>query len=151
QLRSLAADQEATKRAVAALEKAANLNPRYAPTFEALTQAYSRSSETQTKALEAAKTAAELDPESRTYRFGLAYVLLNNGHATEAGEVAEKLMASATNDEDRVAARRLIETIEEEKEWEKESMDDSEMADAPPGAGANAQAAGAPTAPKAAT
>jgi tetratricopeptide (TPR) repeat protein len=131
QLRSLAADEGATHRAVAALEKAAKLNPRYAPTFEALTQAYSRVPETQGKALEAAKTAVELEPESRTYKFGLAYVLLNNGHAAEAGEVAEKLLATAATDEDTVAARKLIATIEEEKEWEKESAEDS---DAAPGA-----------------
>jgi len=123
QLRSLEADQEATHRAVAALEKAAKLNPRYAPTFEALTQAYSRAAETQSKALEAAKTAVELEPESRTYKFGLAYVLLNNGHAPEAGEVAEKLLATAATDEDAAAARRLIATIDEEKEWEKESAE----------------------------
>lgn len=123
QLRSLEADEEATHRAAAALEKAAKLNPRYAPIFEALTQAYSRAPETQAKALEAAKTAVELEPESRTYKFGLAYVLLNNGHAPEAGELAEKLLATAATDEDTVAARKLKETIEEEKEWEKESAE----------------------------
>ena len=42
----------------------------------------------------------ELDPESRTYQFGLAYVLLNNGGAAEAAEVGKKLMASAMTDED---------------------------------------------------
>ena len=81
QLRSLEANEEATHKAVTALERAAKLNPRYAPAFEALTQAYSRSPETQPKALEAAKAAVQLDPESRSYKFGLAYVLLNNGHA----------------------------------------------------------------------
>src|SRR5205807_8232076 len=95
-------------------------------TFEALTQAYSRTPETQAKALEAAKTAVELEPESRTYKFGLAYVLLNNGHAPEAGEVAERLLASAATEADTSAAKRLIATINEEKEWEKESAEDSE-------------------------
>jgi tetratricopeptide (TPR) repeat protein len=127
QLRSLAANEDATHQAVAALERAAKLNPRYAPTFEALTQAYSRTSETQGKALEAAKTAVELEPESRTYKFGLAYVLLNNGHAPEAGQVAEKLLASAATEEDAAAAKKLIATIDEEKEWENESAQDSEM------------------------
>jgi len=137
QLRSLAADEGATHRAVSALERAAKLNPRYAPTFEALTQAYSRSPETQAKALEAAKTTVELEPESRTYKFGLAYVLLNNGHAVQAGEVAEKLLATAGTDEDTVAARKLLATIEEEKEWEKESAEDSES-----GAGTEAASSG---------
>jgi tetratricopeptide (TPR) repeat protein len=127
QLRSLAANEDATHTAVTALERAARLNPRYAPTFEALTQAYSRASETQGKALEAARTAVELDPESRSYKFGLAYVLLNSGHAAEASEVAQKLLSSAATDEDTSAARRLIATIEEEKEWEQENSEESGM------------------------
>jgi len=127
QLRNLETSDDATHRAVTALERAAKLNPRYAPTFEALTQAYSRSPETQAKALEAAKTAVELDPESRSYKFGLAYVLLNTGHAPEASEVAQKLLASAMTDEDTAAAKHLFATIDEEKEWEQESSDDAEM------------------------
>jgi tetratricopeptide (TPR) repeat protein len=126
-LRSLASNDEATHQATAALEHAAQLNPRYAPIYEALTQAYSRSSETQSKALQAAKTAVELEPESRSYQFGLAYVLLNNGHAPEASDVAQKLLASASTEEETATAKRLIATIDEEKEWEQESSDEGEM------------------------
>src|SRR5262249_31639399 len=148
QLRSLAADEEATHRAVAALERAAKLNPRYAPTFEALTQAYSRSPETQAKALEAAKTAVELEPESRTYKVGLAYVLLKDGHAAGAGEAGGKRWAPAGTDEDTVAARKLIATIEEEKEWEKESAEDSESgAEAASNGGDKGAAGAAPARP----
>src|SRR4029077_7036056 len=104
-LRSLTADEEATGQAVADLERAAKLNPRFAGTFEALTQAYARSADGQAKALEAARKAVELDPESRTYQFALAYVLLNNDHAAEAAEVGKKLAASAVSDEDAAAAK----------------------------------------------
>jgi len=119
-LRSLTADEEATRQAVADLERAAKLNPRFAGTFEALTQAYARSADGQAKALEAARKAVDLDPESRTYQFALAYVLLNNDHAAEAAEVGKKLAASAVSDEDAAAAKKLMATISEEKEWEDE-------------------------------
>ena len=39
----------------------------------------------------AAETAARLDPESRSYKTNLAYVLLNNRRGEEAREVAEDL------------------------------------------------------------
>jgi tetratricopeptide (TPR) repeat protein len=133
-LRSLAAEGDATHGAQADLEQAAKLNPRFTPAFEALTQAYSRSPETQGKALEAAKKAVELEPESRTYQFGLAYVLLNNGHAAEANEVGQKLLASAASDEDSAAAKKLMATIAEKKEWESESSEDAEMASGGDGA-----------------
>jgi tetratricopeptide (TPR) repeat protein len=124
-LRSLAADEEATRQAVVDLERAAKLNPRFAGTFEALTQAYGRSADGQAKALDAARRAVELDPESRTYQFALAYVLLNNDHAAEAVEVGNKLAASAVTDEDAAAAKKLMATISEEKEWEDEEADNA--------------------------
>jgi tetratricopeptide (TPR) repeat protein len=150
-LRSLAANDEATHEAMAALEHAAQLNPRYAPTFEALTQAYSRSSATQSKALQAAKTTVELDPDSRSYKFGLAYVLLNSGHALEASDVAQKLLATASTEEETATAKRLVATIDEEKEWEHESSDEGEMSGGNGSATADPKddAAAAATSPKA--
>jgi Tfp pilus assembly protein PilF len=122
-LRDLSADEELTQQARAALEQAARLNPLYPPTFEALTQTYSRTAETQGKALEAARTAVGLDPNERTYQFGLAYVLLNNGRVAEAGEVASKLAASASSPQETRAAHSLLGTVEEEREWQKESAE----------------------------
>jgi len=56
------------------------------------------------------------------------------------------LLASAVTDEDTAAAKKLIATIEEEKEWEKESAEDAEMGtDAKEvGDSANTTGAGAP-------
>ena len=125
-LRELQGNEDATKRAVKTLEEAARLNPEYAPTFEALTQAYSRSADTQKKALEAAQTAVKLDPESRTYGFGLAYVLLNNARVAEAKVVAQRLLANSNSEEDSQAAKRLMATIEDEEEWQKESAEESD-------------------------
>ena len=125
-LRELEGNEDATKRAVKALEEAARLNPGYAPTFEALTQAYSRAAETQKKALEAAQTAVKLDPETRSYGYGLAYVLLNNARVAEAKVVAQRLLASSISEEDTQAAKRLMATIEDEEEWQKESAEESD-------------------------
>ena len=124
-LRDFSETEESTKKARAALENAARLNPMYAPTFEALTQAYSRTVETQGKALEAAETAVKLDSESRTYKTNLAYVLLNNRRAEDARAVAEKLEASAGSLEEKRTARSILEAIEEEEEWEKESAEEA--------------------------
>jgi tetratricopeptide (TPR) repeat protein len=120
-LRELRETEDATNKARTALETAARLNPQYAPTFEALTQAYSRSADTQEKALAAAQTALKLDPDSRSYKFGLAYVLLNNGRAAEARAVAQQVLATASSAEETAAARKLLATVDEEQEWESES------------------------------
>ncbi len=122
-LRDFSETDESTRKARAALERAARLNPMYAPTFEALTQVYSRAAETQGKALEAAQIAVKLDPESRTYKTNLAYVLLNNRRAEEARAVAQRLEASAESLEEKRSARSILTAIEEEEEWEKESAE----------------------------
>jgi tetratricopeptide (TPR) repeat protein len=124
-LRDLSDTEKSTQKAREALENAARLNTMYAPTFEALTQVYSRSAETQGKALEAAETAVKLDPESRSYKTNLAYVLLNNRRGEEAREVVEKLRRSAGSVDEQRTARSILEAIEEEEEWEKESAEQS--------------------------
>ena len=125
QLRDFSETEESTNRAQMALENAARLNPVYAPTFEALTQVYSRSTEAQPKALEAAETAVKLDPESRSYKTTLAYVLLNNRRVEEARAIAERLETSAESLEEKRTARSILAAIEEEEEWEKESAEES--------------------------
>jgi len=120
-LRDLSESLTSTQEAKVALERAAVLNPMYAPTFEALTQAYSRSAETQAKALEAAETAVKLDTESRTYRTNLAYVLLNNGRVGDARKVAEKLATTAASEDDARSARSILEAVGDEEDWAKEN------------------------------
>jgi tetratricopeptide (TPR) repeat protein len=124
-LRDLSEPKEATQKAREALENAARLNPMYAPTFEALTQAYSRLAETQEKALEAAQTAVKLEPESRSYKTNLAYVLLNNARTADARVVAEKLRATADSAAETKTARSILGAIDEEEQWEKESAEDA--------------------------
>jgi tetratricopeptide (TPR) repeat protein len=126
-LRELSVTEDTTNNARTSLENAARLNPQYAPTYEALTQAYSRSANTQAKALAAARTALKLDPDSRSYNFSLAYVLLNNGRVAEAREVAQKVLASASSTEETAAAYRLLNTIDEEQEAENESGEQARL------------------------
>ena len=148
ELRDMAPSDDMSRRARKDLERAAESNPNFAPTFEALTQAYSRSAETQAKALEAAETAVKLDPESRSYRMSLAYTLLNNRRAEQAQVVAENLASTATSKEDKRAARSVMEAIADEEEWEKSGVSEGVMREfGPPGSGeaqATAPAANTP-------
>ncbi len=146
-LRDFSESAESTSTAVNALERAARLNPMYAPTFEGLTQAYSRSAVTQGKALEAAETAVKLDPDSESYKTNLAYVLLNNGKAAEARVIAEKLVARAGSIEETRMARSILAAIEEQEQWERESasvkLRDEDRGAGPTAGDANTAVAGA--------
>jgi tetratricopeptide (TPR) repeat protein len=119
ELRNVAESDDDIREARKNLERAAELNPMFAPTFEALTQAYSRSADTQTKALAAAETAVKLDAKSRSYRTNLAYTLLNNGRTEQARAVAEKLEATAVSKDDKRSAGSVLEAVADEEEWEK--------------------------------
>ncbi|HEY2821562.1 MAG TPA: DUF1570 domain-containing protein [Candidatus Acidoferrum sp.] len=119
ELRNVAESDDDIRDARKNLERAAELNPMFAPTFEALTQVYSRSADTQAKALAAAETAVKLDAESQSYRTNLAYTLLNNGRTEQARAVAEKLEATATSEDDARLARSVLDAISDEEEWER--------------------------------
>jgi Flp pilus assembly protein TadD len=123
-LRNLDATEESTRLGAAYLERAARINPRFAPIYEALTQAYSRSAETQKSALEAARRAVELDPGSRSYQTNLIYALLNNGRPADARAIGEKLLGSASSAEETRSARAVLERVAEEEEWLRESQED---------------------------
>jgi Flp pilus assembly protein TadD len=123
-LRNLNATEESMRLGAAYLERAARINPRFAPIYEALTQAYSRSAETQRQALDAARRAVELDPGSRSYQTNLIYALLNNGRPADARAIGEKLLGSAGSVEDTRSARAVLDRIAEEEEWLKESQED---------------------------
>jgi tetratricopeptide (TPR) repeat protein len=144
ELRNVAESDDDIRDARKNLERAAELNPMFAPTFETLTQAYSRSADTQDKALAAAEMAVKLDPESRSYRMNLAYTLLNNGRTEQARAVAEKLEATADSEDDTRAARSVLEAIADEEEWEKAGVREGVTREfGPPGGGATAAVANA--------
>lgn len=126
-VRDPAASEETTSRAAVYLEKAAKMNPQFAPAFEALTQVYTRSAETQGKALEAATKAVQLDPGLRTYQITLTYVLLNNGKIAEARTTGQKLLATAASEDDRRISRALLERVSEEEEWLQQSGEEARL------------------------
>ena len=139
ELRDMAVSDDDSRDARKNLERAAELNPMFASTFEALTQVYSRSEETQGKALAAAETAVKLDGESRSYRTNLAYTLLNNGRTAQARAVAEKLEATAESEDEKRSARSVLEAIADEEEWEKAGITEGTTTEfGPPGGGAAA-------------
>jgi len=146
ELRDMTPSSESGRDARKNLEHAAELNPNFAPTFEALTQVYSRWAETQAKAVASAETAVKLDPEQRSYRMNLAYTLLNNGQMAQARAVAQKLADNAASKEDERLAKSVLEAIAEEEEWEKSGVHEGAIRDfAPPGEDANAaNASGGP-------
>jgi tetratricopeptide (TPR) repeat protein len=152
ELRNVAESDDEISDARKNLERAAELNPMFAPTFEALTQAYSRSADTQSKALVAAETAVKLDAESRSYRTNLAYTLLNNGRTEQARAVAEKLVATASSKDDERSARSVLEAIADEEEWQKAGVREGVTREfGPPGSDAKAAAGNASAANAAAS
>jgi tetratricopeptide (TPR) repeat protein len=142
ELRDVAESDDDIRDARKNLERAAELNPMFAPTFETLTQLYSRSADTQGKALAAAETAVKLDAESRSYRTNLAYTLLNNGRVAQARAVGEKLESTATSDDDKRSARSVLQAITDEEEWQKAGISEGTTTQfAPPGGSAGSRAA----------
>jgi tetratricopeptide (TPR) repeat protein len=99
------------------LEKAVQLNPEFAPGYEALSQAYSRSPETQTKAVNAAIKAVKLDPGQLPYQINLAYLLLNNGRYAEARIMAKRILAAATSTGEKEVANTMLQHVQQGEEW----------------------------------
>jgi tetratricopeptide (TPR) repeat protein len=108
---------ETLRQAVHSFEKASLNNPRFAPAFEGLAQAYSASPETQEKALEAGIRAVWLDPTTREYVVNLVHLLLNSDRDAEARQLAQRLMGQAISAEDAQVARALLDSVKEHEGW----------------------------------
>jgi tetratricopeptide (TPR) repeat protein len=108
---------ETAKEATGILEKAVQLNPQFAPAFEALSQAYSHSPETQKQAVNAAIKAVQLDPGQLAYSINLAYLLLNNNRFSEARIMAQRILAAATNTGEKEMAANMLQHVQEREEW----------------------------------
>src|SRR5712692_6101655 len=108
---------ESAKEATGILEKAVQLNPEFAPGFEALAQAYSHSPETQKQAVNAGIKAVQLDPGQLAYSINLAYLLLNNSRFSEARIMAQRILAAATNAGEKEMAANMLQHIQQAEEW----------------------------------
>ncbi len=102
---------EATQQVIADLEKAANLNPKFAPAYEALSSLYSFDSATVDKAIIDGKKAVQLEPGTLSYAVSYGYVLLRIGKVADARILAAKIQASAKTPADVLASRQLLEVV----------------------------------------
>jgi tetratricopeptide (TPR) repeat protein len=83
--------------AASAFEKAASLNPDFAPTWNNLAMIYSQRNETLPKALADAQHAASLVPGDPGYQLQVAALLDRLGHPEEARKTAVSVQQSATD------------------------------------------------------
>jgi Flp pilus assembly protein TadD len=109
--------EEVAREAKGSLEKAVQLNPQFAPAYEGLSRAYSRSPETQKQAVNAAIKAVQLDPAQHAYAINLAYLLLNSSRFAEARIVAQRILAAATSPGEKEVANSLLQHVQQGEEW----------------------------------
>jgi tetratricopeptide (TPR) repeat protein len=108
---------EVAQEAKSSLEKAVQLNPQFAPAYEGLSQAYSRSPETQKQAVNAAIKAVQLDPGQHAYAINLAYLLLNSSRFAEARNMAQRILAAAKSPGEKEVANSLLQRVQQAEEW----------------------------------
>jgi len=108
---------ESNLEAIASLQKAAQMNPQFAPAFETLAQARMQSEATKKDAVGSAVQAVRLDPGSRPYRFNLAYALISNNRDAEARIVGEKLLEAARTPEQTSMAQELLNRVSQHEQW----------------------------------
>jgi tetratricopeptide (TPR) repeat protein len=108
---------QVVQEAIQSFQKAAQINPQFAPAFEGLAQAYSYSPETQKQAVDAGIRAAKLDPTTGAYAVNVVYLLLNNNQDADAKQLAERILAKAKSPEEIQTARGLMERVREHERW----------------------------------
>ena len=109
-------EAESSLEAKSSLEKAVQLNQEFAPAYEALSRAYSRSPDTQKQSVNAAIKAVQLDPGQLAYSINLAYLLLNNSRFSEARIMASRILAAATGTGEKDVAKTILQHIQEAEE-----------------------------------
>jgi tetratricopeptide (TPR) repeat protein len=135
---------EMNQEAVDSLKKATQLNPQFAPAFDALAHAYSQSLETQKQALGAAFTAVKLDPAEHQYVFHLISVLMNSDRDADARYLAQKIIATANSPGEKESAEFLLNRIQDHEKWVAQRKERGESSSGQGGApGTQPDAAGA--------
>jgi tetratricopeptide (TPR) repeat protein len=110
-------DDSVVQEVTSELEKAIQLNPLFAPAFDALAQLYACSPEKQLKAVETEMKALQLEPGSLSYAFHLTQLLMNNNRNEEARALAERILAAAKSPQDVQAANALLRSVRQRAEW----------------------------------
>jgi Flp pilus assembly protein TadD len=112
-LRNGGFEDEAILETTQSLEKAAKINPQFAPAYEWLSHAYSRSPKTQVQAVNAAIKAAQLDPATLPYSINLAFLLTNNNRFSEAHIMAKRIQAAAGSPAEKEMANSILRNLEQ--------------------------------------
>jgi tetratricopeptide (TPR) repeat protein len=106
--------QEARK----SLEKCIQLNPDFAPAYEAMSHAYSRSADEQKLAVNAALKAVQLDPGVMPYSVNLTFLLINNGRNSEAQLMVDRIRTTASSDSEKAMAANLQNILNQRKSFD---------------------------------
>jgi len=112
------------------LSRAAQLNPQFAPTFDALSHAYPQTPNGQKLAVNAAWRSVQLDPGTQRYSINLTYLLINSDRDAEARTMVTRLLAAARSPEEKETANNLQSYLQQREEWasQKQAADDSQGA-----------------------
>ena len=143
-LRGGSAGPDGLQEAIKSFQKAAQINPQFAPAFEGLAQAYSAAPETQKQAVEAGIRAVQLEPATHAYAINLAYLLLNANRDADARQMAQRILEKSASPVEAQEARALLERVKEHEQWVAQIKAQS---DASASATSKAAVASAPAAP----
>ena len=112
-LRNGGFEDEAIAETTQSLEKAIKINSQFAPAYEWLSQAYSRSPKTQVQAVNAAIQAVKLDPATLPYSISLTYLLMNNNRFSEAHIMMNRIQTAASSQQEKEMANTVLHRLEQ--------------------------------------
>lgn len=112
-LRNGGFEDEAIAETTQSLEKAIKINPQFAPAYEWLSQAYSRSPKTQVQAVNAAIQAVRLDPATLPYSINLTHLLISNNRFSEAHMMVNRIETAANSQSEKEMANSILRRLEQ--------------------------------------
>ncbi len=104
-------------RAETRFKRAIELNPDYAEAYSSLAHVYLLRGDNLEKALEFAQAAVSLEPGTIAYRLNLGYVLLRMRRTADALAIGQRILAQATTEQDRLAARSFLDQVRQFSEY----------------------------------
>lgn len=109
--------EDSAQKAREALQKAVQINPQFAPAYEALSRTYPHTPDGQKLAVNAAIKAAQLDPATLEYSIDLTYLLINNERDREAHIMVKRLLTAASSPDEKEKVNKLQRHLEEHERW----------------------------------
>ena len=99
------------------LLKAIQLNPQFAPAFDALSHTYPQTPDEQKLAVNAALRSVQLDPGTQRYAINLTYLLINSDRDAEARVMVTRLIAAARSPEEKKNANDIQSYLQQREAW----------------------------------